>query len=63
MKFSILIPKDSEIPDRMFVFLIIFLGFDKAKLESMEAYLKAVKLFRNEQDNLGEPEYSQVSTK
>ena len=47
----------------MFVVLIVFLGFDKAKLESMEAYLKAVKLFRNEQDNLGEPEYSQVSTK
>ncbi|KAF4017905.1 hypothetical protein G4228_009478 [Cervus hanglu yarkandensis] len=35
-------------------------GFDKAKLESMEAYLKAVKLFRDEQDNSGEPEYSQV---
>ncbi|XP_054444771.1 iron-responsive element-binding protein 2 [Pteronotus mesoamericanus] len=35
-------------------------GFDKAKLESMETYLKAVKLFRNDQNTLGEPEYSQV---
>ncbi|GAB5572078.1 cytoplasmic aconitate hydratase [Prionailurus iriomotensis] len=35
-------------------------GFDKAKLESMETYLKAVKLFRNDQKNSGEPEYSQV---
>ncbi|EPY89383.1 hypothetical protein CB1_000113005 [Camelus ferus] len=36
------------------------LGFDKAKLKSMETYLKAVKLFRNDQNNSGEPEYSQV---
>ncbi|KAF5911500.1 hypothetical protein HPG69_000792, partial [Diceros bicornis minor] len=35
-------------------------GFDKAKLKSMETYLKAVKLFRNDQNNSGEPEYSQV---
>jgi len=35
-------------------------GFDKAKLESMETYLKAVKLFRHDQDNSGEPAYSQV---
>uniref|UniRef100_A0ABI7XFA7 Iron-responsive element-binding protein 2 n=1 Tax=Felis catus TaxID=9685 RepID=A0ABI7XFA7_FELCA len=38
-------------------------GFDKAKLESMETYLKAVKLFRNDQKNSGEPEYSQVGFK
>lgn len=36
-----------------------FLGFDKTKLESMEEYLKAVKLFRND-ENSSEPEYSQV---
>ncbi|XP_015421668.1 PREDICTED: iron-responsive element-binding protein 2 [Myotis davidii] len=35
-------------------------GFDKAKLESMETYLKAVKLFRSDQSDSGEPEYSQV---
>ncbi|XP_054306849.1 iron-responsive element-binding protein 2 isoform X2 [Pongo pygmaeus] len=35
-------------------------GFSKAKLESMETYLKAVKLFRNDQNSSGEPEYSQV---
>ncbi|XP_075753720.1 iron-responsive element-binding protein 2 [Pelodiscus sinensis] len=35
-------------------------GFDKAKLESMETYLKAVKLFRNDQISLEEPEYSQI---
>ncbi|XP_063122150.1 iron-responsive element-binding protein 2 isoform X4 [Rattus norvegicus] len=34
-------------------------GFDKTKLESMEEYLKAVKLFRND-ENSSEPEYSQV---
>ncbi|ERE76459.1 iron-responsive element-binding protein 2 [Cricetulus griseus] len=34
-------------------------GFDKTKLESMEKYLKAVKLFRND-ENSSEPEYSQV---
>ncbi|XP_045141629.1 iron-responsive element-binding protein 2 [Echinops telfairi] len=35
-------------------------GFDKAKLESMETYLKAVKLFQNGQNSSGAPEYSQV---
>ncbi|KFP51544.1 Iron-responsive element-binding protein 2, partial [Cathartes aura] len=35
-------------------------GFDKAKLEVMEAYLKAVKLFRNDDSSSREPEYSQV---
>ncbi|XP_035869095.1 iron-responsive element-binding protein 2 [Phyllostomus discolor] len=35
-------------------------GFDKAKLKSMETYLKAVKLFRNDQSSSGEPEYSEV---
>ncbi|KGL74771.1 Iron-responsive element-binding protein 2, partial [Tinamus guttatus] len=35
-------------------------GFDKARLEVIEAYLKAVKLFRNEESSSGEPEYSQV---
>ncbi|XP_045863366.1 iron-responsive element-binding protein 2 [Meles meles] len=35
-------------------------GFDKAKLESMETYLRAVKLFRHDQDSSGEPAYSQV---
>ncbi|XP_035569858.1 iron-responsive element-binding protein 2 isoform X3 [Canis lupus baileyi] len=35
-------------------------GFDKAKLKSVETYLKAVKLFRHDQDNSGEPTYSQV---
>uniref|UniRef100_A0A8B9E7W4 Iron-responsive element-binding protein 2 n=1 Tax=Anser cygnoides TaxID=8845 RepID=A0A8B9E7W4_ANSCY len=35
-------------------------GFDKAKLEVMEAYLKAVKLFRNYESSSREPEYSQV---
>ncbi|XP_039714271.1 iron-responsive element-binding protein 2 [Pteropus medius] len=35
-------------------------GFDKAKLESVETYLKAVKLFRDDQNDSGEPEYSQV---
>ncbi|XP_006104566.1 iron-responsive element-binding protein 2 [Myotis lucifugus] len=35
-------------------------GFDKAKLKSMETYLKAVKLFRSDQGDAGEPEYSQV---
>ncbi|NXR18525.1 IREB2 protein, partial [Cinclus mexicanus] len=34
-------------------------GFDKAKLEVMEAYLKAVKLFRSDESSR-EPEYSQV---
>ncbi|XP_012867402.1 PREDICTED: iron-responsive element-binding protein 2 [Dipodomys ordii] len=34
-------------------------GFDKTKLESVEKYLKAVKLFRNDQSS-SEPEYSQV---
>uniref|UniRef100_H0VPU0 Iron regulatory protein 2 n=1 Tax=Cavia porcellus TaxID=10141 RepID=H0VPU0_CAVPO len=34
-------------------------GFDKTKLKSVEMYLKAVKLFRNDQ-NSSEPEYSQV---
>ncbi|XP_074863197.1 iron-responsive element-binding protein 2 isoform X2 [Carettochelys insculpta] len=37
-----------------------YAGFDKAKLESMEAYLKAVKLFRNYQISLEEPEYTQI---
>ncbi|XP_059533963.1 iron-responsive element-binding protein 2 isoform X2 [Myotis daubentonii] len=35
-------------------------GFDKAKLKSMETYLKAVKLFRSDQSDSGAPEYSQV---
>ncbi|KFO74154.1 Iron-responsive element-binding protein 2, partial [Cuculus canorus] len=35
-------------------------GFDKAKLEVMEAYLKAVKLFRHDESSSREPEYSQV---
>ncbi|XP_061856657.1 iron-responsive element-binding protein 2 isoform X2 [Colius striatus] len=35
-------------------------GFDKAKLEVMEAYLKAVKLFRNDESSSTEPEYSQI---
>ncbi|XP_068000204.1 iron-responsive element-binding protein 2 [Melanerpes formicivorus] len=35
-------------------------GFDKAKLEVMEAYLKAVKLFRNYESSSRDPEYSQV---
>uniref|UniRef100_A0A803YSE4 Iron-responsive element-binding protein 2 n=1 Tax=Meleagris gallopavo TaxID=9103 RepID=A0A803YSE4_MELGA len=35
-------------------------GFDEAKLEVMEAYLKAVKLFRNDESSSREPEYSQV---
>ncbi|KFP20104.1 Iron-responsive element-binding protein 2, partial [Egretta garzetta] len=35
-------------------------GFDKAKLEVMEVYLKAVKLFRNDESSSREPEYSQV---
>ncbi|KYO21327.1 iron-responsive element-binding protein 2 [Alligator mississippiensis] len=35
-------------------------GFGDTGLESMEAYLKAVKLFRNEQLSSGEPEYSQT---
>ncbi|XP_030911774.1 iron-responsive element-binding protein 2, partial [Geospiza fortis] len=35
-------------------------GFDKAKLEVTEAYLKAVKLFRNDESSSREPEYSQV---
>ncbi|EMP27746.1 Iron-responsive element-binding protein 2, partial [Chelonia mydas] len=35
-------------------------GFDKAKLEFMEAYLKAVKLFRNDQISSEEPEYTQI---
>ncbi|CAK6442365.1 unnamed protein product [Pipistrellus nathusii] len=35
-------------------------GFDKARLRSMETYLKAVKLFRGEQSDAGQPEYSQV---
>uniref|UniRef100_A0A8C0ANR9 Iron-responsive element-binding protein 2 n=1 Tax=Buteo japonicus TaxID=224669 RepID=A0A8C0ANR9_9AVES len=37
-----------------------YTGFDKAKLEVMEAYLKAVKLFRNDESSSREPEYSQV---
>lgn len=44
----------------VFLLLIFFLGFDKAKLKSVETYLKAVKLFRHDQDNSGEPAYSQV---
>uniref|UniRef100_A0A2K6DAM6 Iron responsive element binding protein 2 n=1 Tax=Macaca nemestrina TaxID=9545 RepID=A0A2K6DAM6_MACNE len=43
-----------------FCLFILVLGFSKAKLESMETYLKAVKLFRNDQNSSGEPEYSQV---
>lgn len=39
--------------------LFSLLGFDKTKLESMEKYLKAVKLFRNDETS-SEPEYSQV---
>ncbi|NWH34365.1 IREB2 protein, partial [Chloropsis hardwickii] len=35
-------------------------GFDKAKLEVTEAYLKSVKLFRNYESSSREPEYSQV---
>ncbi|XP_005521463.1 PREDICTED: iron-responsive element-binding protein 2 isoform X2 [Pseudopodoces humilis] len=35
-------------------------GFDKAKLEVTEAYLKAVKLFRDYESSSREPEYSQV---
>ncbi|NXT93248.1 IREB2 protein, partial [Anhinga rufa] len=35
-------------------------GFDKAKLEVMEAYLKAVKLLRTDESSSREPEYSQV---
>ncbi|ELW70677.1 Iron-responsive element-binding protein 2 [Tupaia chinensis] len=35
-------------------------GFDRAKLESVETYLKAVKLFRDDQSSSGHPEYSQV---
>ncbi|NXC92109.1 IREB2 protein, partial [Cercotrichas coryphoeus] len=35
-------------------------GFDKAKLEVTEAYLKAVKLFRSDESSSREPEYSQV---
>ncbi|KAM9275912.1 iron-responsive element-binding protein 2 isoform 6-T6 [Morus bassanus] len=35
-------------------------GFDKAKLEVMEAYLKAVKLLRTDESSSTEPEYSQV---
>uniref|UniRef100_A0A8C5UJ04 Iron-responsive element-binding protein 2 n=1 Tax=Malurus cyaneus samueli TaxID=2593467 RepID=A0A8C5UJ04_9PASS len=37
-----------------------YAGFDKAKLEVMEAYLKAVKLFRSDESSSREPEYSQV---
>lgn len=37
-----------------------FSGFDKAKLETMETYLKAVKLLRSDQSDAGGPEYSQV---
>lgn len=39
------------------------LGFDKAKLEVTEAYLKAVKLFRNDEGSSREPQYSQVCLK
>ncbi|XP_028921364.1 iron-responsive element-binding protein 2 [Ornithorhynchus anatinus] len=35
-------------------------GFDQAKLESVETYLKAVKLFRNNDSSSEEPEYSQI---
>ncbi|XP_066491338.1 iron-responsive element-binding protein 2 [Tiliqua scincoides] len=35
-------------------------GFDEAKLKSMEAYLKTVKLLRNYQLSTEDPEYSQV---
>nr|XP_020663708.1 iron-responsive element-binding protein 2 [Pogona vitticeps] len=35
-------------------------GFDEAKLKSMEAYLKTVKLFRNYEVSTEEPEYSQI---
>uniref|UniRef100_A0A8C4YLL6 Iron-responsive element-binding protein 2 n=1 Tax=Gopherus evgoodei TaxID=1825980 RepID=A0A8C4YLL6_9SAUR len=35
-------------------------GKDEIKLESMEAYLKAVKLFRNNQISSEEPEYTQI---
>ncbi|XP_062819615.1 iron-responsive element-binding protein 2 [Anolis carolinensis] len=37
-----------------------YTGFDKTQLKSMEAYLKAVKLFRNYQLPTEEPEYSQI---
>ncbi|XP_042328691.1 iron-responsive element-binding protein 2 [Sceloporus undulatus] len=37
-----------------------YTGFDEAKLKSMEAYLKTVKLFRNYQLPTEEPEYSQI---
>lgn len=52
-------PKSSKFLT-VFLSLLLFLGFDKAKLKSMETYLKAVKLFRHDQDNSGEPAYSQV---
>ncbi|KAM4661188.1 iron-responsive element-binding protein 2 isoform 3-T3 [Amazona ochrocephala] len=38
-------------------------GFDKARLEVMEAYLKAVKLFRSDESSSREPEYSQSGVK
>nr|XP_060611691.1 iron-responsive element-binding protein 2-like [Anolis sagrei ordinatus] len=37
-----------------------YTGIDKTQLKSMEAYLKAVKLFRNDQLPTEEPEYSQI---
>lgn len=38
------------------------IGFDEAKLQSVEAYLKTVKLLRNYQLATQDPEYSQVIT-
>ncbi|XP_077173578.1 iron-responsive element-binding protein 2 isoform X1 [Paroedura picta] len=35
-------------------------GFDEVKLKSMETYLKAVKLFRDDQLSAAEPDYSQT---
>uniref|UniRef100_H2ZV96 Iron responsive element binding protein 2 n=1 Tax=Latimeria chalumnae TaxID=7897 RepID=H2ZV96_LATCH len=36
------------------------LGFEEGRLESLEAYLKAVKLFRNYTSSMEDPAYSQV---
>lgn len=62
LEFSTLTPRSSKFLT-VFLLLTFFLGFDKAKLKSVETYLKAVKLFRHDQDNSGEPTYSQVHEK
>lgn len=66
--------KTSESPQRCLFFIIIisncplitnhftFPDFSQEKLDLLESYLKAVKLFRSYEDPTEDPQYSEVST-